>query len=1499
MKKILITCISGISLLVLPAPSKAQINFTPFTSFPTGSNPLSIVCGDFNNDGKLDVATANYNGINVSVLLGNGAGGFGAPTNFPVGKLPYGICAADFNGDGNLDIAVTGGLNYVCVMYGNGAGGFATPVVVMLGGTQGQSILAADLNNDSHMDIVVVNSGSNNISILFGQAGGGFLPAVNYNTDGYPNSVTCADFNHDGYLDLVTANENNNDLTLLLGSASGVFTGTNIPVLSSGGVAVRTVFNADLNKDGFSDLIVCDDNSSMVSVMLNAGNGTFGAPTNFASGFGSICAAPVDLDGDGNLDLAVSDREGTKTVSVLRGDGRGGFCSAMTFPVTADARYIVAADVNGDHKPDLITCNGSSNNMCVLLNTSQSISASPLTTAICPGGQVTLTAASSSNSPTWYPTTGLNVSSGKVVVASPSATTTYTVTGADCSFSTATVTVYPSPAVSISSINQLCVSGTVTLTAQGANTYTWVNGPSTPTNTVTLSASNTYTVTGTDGNGCTNTATQTITVFPLPVVSAIASPNVVWTGSPTTLTAAGASIYSWSGGVSNGVVFTPASTTTYTVTGSSNGCSNTATILVTVAPSPCNLTFDYLVPATGATASSLFGGLTTLTNKNILVTGPLTIDNSMTLTGCNVVLSPLVKITLTTGNLTLNNQTHLMACSNLWGGIYVGSGTTLATTGSVFIEDGTMAVNIANGGKALIDQTIFNRNLFAIELTANTGATSPLSLTGSVITSRTIPFYPIAASNFSVASVMANVTASATPYPIAAIRAPYSNIRACYGIDATDVNTLTVGLASAGKSNCIDAVTDGVNLTRTNAAIYNNQFQYLLGYTTVECALGQPCYNESGYGVKAMGVSSGTGTNSVTIGGTGSYQANSFLNSYQAMNLTNYQNNTVLNNSIDNVLTGTFSLFSIGYGDFGVYVAPAANSTVMINNQSLIRNCQTGIWVNCNSADASEVKVMQVDDNALITANSAGHCTTGIYVTGLMASGGAPTLSGSTIWEINGNTITEAASCISLSYLAPSTVEGSVNNNSCTVKYAATGALNGIRAVGCNFINISNNHTKYDVSSAYASTGNILAYGISLQNSVLMGIHCNEVDGAARSLVFDGQCTSTFGFGTSPQGVSQNTMHNAQDGLVLLTSGTTVGLQGSVTPSNNYWDMSSVFSNSQTFSNTPTEVSGAGTTLGVSPITTGMATMPTINKGSYPFTTVPPAWSGWGSLFPNGDAPPPVCGAVPPVIDPGNSGARRLTESSAGLYLRMITPPETALPEYNDETFWQHRYFVFKELRRNATLLTDAGLQRFYADNLQGTLGLLSQVDEEILNHHFESARSTNTGISSTNTLEANQKTVNSLLLKTLITPETELSKTELASLTEIATQCPLSGGNAVYQARNLLMRIKHEALAFADNCSSEKKPVQEIEPTVLSGVFKLYPNPNNGIMTLGYSINPSDEAMVCFYDLTGKRIASYLLKTETDRLQIDQTGLSAGIYFYTVELNGKVVKHDKLVVVK
>ncbi len=135
-------------------------------SLGSGLGPSAIAAADFNGDGKLDVATANFLGNNLSVALGNGDGTFQPPISFTAGAGATDLAVADFDGDGIPDIAIANAdANTVSVRFGNGDGTFSSSPQIAVGMSP-RSLAVADFNNDGSPDLVVTNQGSDTVSII-------------------------------------------------------------------------------------------------------------------------------------------------------------------------------------------------------------------------------------------------------------------------------------------------------------------------------------------------------------------------------------------------------------------------------------------------------------------------------------------------------------------------------------------------------------------------------------------------------------------------------------------------------------------------------------------------------------------------------------------------------------------------------------------------------------------------------------------------------------------------------------------------------------------------------------------------------------------------------------------------------------------------------------------------------------------------------------------------------------------------------------------------------------------------------------------------------------------------------------------------------------------------------------------------------------------------------------------------------------------------------------
>lgn len=335
------------------------------SSYVAGSSPASVAVGDFNRDGKPDLAVANLGNNDVSILLGDGDGTFHPAVNYSLGSgspEPAAVAVGDFNGDGKPDLVVSdAGNGNFSILLGNGNGTFQSPVSYSGGG--GYSLAVGDFNGDGKLDLVFVPG---NVNVLLGNGDGTFQPALQYSAGTTPFSVAVGDFNRDGNLDLAVANFGSNNVSVLLGRGDGTFEpATNY----STGSEPASVAVADFNHDGNLDLAVANLGDNNISVLLGNGDGTFRRAENYAAGSAPRWVAVGDLNGDSKLDLVVANNAvhgGTASVSVLLGKGDGTFQSPVDYAAGAQPEAVAVGDFDSDGKLDVAVADMGSSSVFVL-----------------------------------------------------------------------------------------------------------------------------------------------------------------------------------------------------------------------------------------------------------------------------------------------------------------------------------------------------------------------------------------------------------------------------------------------------------------------------------------------------------------------------------------------------------------------------------------------------------------------------------------------------------------------------------------------------------------------------------------------------------------------------------------------------------------------------------------------------------------------------------------------------------------------------------------------------------------------------------------------------------------------------------------------------------------------------------------------------------------------------------------------------------------------------
>jgi PKD repeat protein len=376
---------SSFTLTVTNPVSCSPLSFT-FNSVPvsSGSNatlwPFSVAVGDFNSDSQQDLAVVNQGSDNVTVLLGNGSGGFSPAAGSPiaVGDFPASVVVGDFNGDGKQDLAVANqAASNISILLGNGNGGFSpAPGSPVSAGNEPLYLVVGDFNGDGRQDLVSARD-SQNVVVLLGNGSGGFSPSAGspFFAGQSPIAVAVGDFNGDAKQDLAVANISYAYVVILLGNGSGGFTqAAGSPVrVGSGPISIVA---GDFNGDGKQDLATTNQFSADITILLGNGSGGFSQAAGSPIAVTEDRLIPLtvgDFNGDGRQDLATANPN-TDHLVVLLGNGSGGFSVATgsPYPTGHSPIFLVTGDFNHDGKQDVAVANNNNFDrvdVSVLLNT--------------------------------------------------------------------------------------------------------------------------------------------------------------------------------------------------------------------------------------------------------------------------------------------------------------------------------------------------------------------------------------------------------------------------------------------------------------------------------------------------------------------------------------------------------------------------------------------------------------------------------------------------------------------------------------------------------------------------------------------------------------------------------------------------------------------------------------------------------------------------------------------------------------------------------------------------------------------------------------------------------------------------------------------------------------------------------------------------------------------------------------------------------------------------
>ncbi len=377
-----------LDLITADQTNSASVNFgqgdgtfvNPLGPISLGVTPSALVLGDVDGDGFPDMVVASDTSGGVEVLHGNNDGTFNAPGTFVLVPDPVAIALADVNNDNKLDVLVVsdaaskGGL---VVLLGDGHGNFATltqpsgDISVPLG-SDGSALVTGHFNGDNNIDVAVTNR-VGVVNVLQGDGTGKFSVTQTVNEDPTgkdPIGIAAGDLDKDGHLDLVVVNDVSDNVAILMGKADGTFQAPTFANAGTAGSNPDSVTLFDANGDGKLDIATANNFGFDVSVLLGDGKGNFGAARSFVTDQEPRAVAAGDVNGDGIPDLVAINRDTSSPTAVtLRGQGDGTFVGVEDVAVQSNPTGAIAGDVDNDGLPDLIVAqpNGSGSTGTVLV----------------------------------------------------------------------------------------------------------------------------------------------------------------------------------------------------------------------------------------------------------------------------------------------------------------------------------------------------------------------------------------------------------------------------------------------------------------------------------------------------------------------------------------------------------------------------------------------------------------------------------------------------------------------------------------------------------------------------------------------------------------------------------------------------------------------------------------------------------------------------------------------------------------------------------------------------------------------------------------------------------------------------------------------------------------------------------------------------------------------------------------------------------------------------
>lgn len=1130
------------------------------------------------------------------------------------------------------------------------------------------------------------------------------------------------------------------------------------------------------------------------------------------------------------------------------------------------------------------------------------------TASLCTGNSTTLTA-SGANTYIWSPCTGTVSCNANPRVFSPTVTTVYTLVGTSAdgcvSSKNYTVTVAPTPTVSVNSPT-ICSGNSATLTASGANTYSWSTSATTSSIVVSPTTTTVYTVTGLN-TGCSISSVKTATVT---VVQALPGVLTISTSvnSPVIANGTGTNVIGLSSSITNttGLQFgwspqfsslptmnfnlTQPEIISLTVSNPACGTSITASTCVNYVASACsNTTIPVLNNAIITSSTQISASIYKVTGTlTFSVSGAINVSNKTfrMATNSKIIVSPRT--------ILLNNTgLRIYSCDGMWNGIELQADASNAAAVNILddaiIEDAYIAISAGTTTLSTMHSiningasTQFNKNYVDIKIvnTNSTSAVYTFTFSGKGMYSKS-----------STNSPGGNLKCSSLSSPIV-------KSRSYIGLQAKDAGVITFTVPNGGGPGINPEIQNkdyGMTFNNTDANVNNVNFNnavgvaysYSLNFAPTPAGVGIYSKNSKYLNVKPATTPTVGATTTFSNMGYSIITNNTYTvdvqNTIHTSSIQSYTADPAWGSGNNAYIWGGAVGYA-GYGLNGLFITNARD-VMRINNNTFTNNYYP-VTANYTVAPSAG-NIMSVAQNTLSTTNVNG-IKEGVTFNSALSF--TPTANN---MRIAANTFSNVTVGVKVT---ATSVGLRISNNTFTIHPSGTNPK-GIHIAGSNTVTIDNNTIYGSLTSTNVAGWNVNHHGMLIQSSPGCKVQCNTISNVGIGIEYRGGNTS------SGDGFFNNTLNYPIRRGIWLTNGGMIGTQGNNSgASANQW----LGSWPSPATADPNKTSVGGTLTGGSASNAinsqlwvhsnsnelpndNYITSPSILTDRYALAT---------NMFTTTAGNYASCPATLSSLKVAQSVNSSIAERDAD----FVNYINTVLPSSNTDMSPQDKFmlkqFMFDDLMQNPS--TNSTLTNFVNQQQYTSVDVYHEIDSLLANGNINTATAKNSQASQSNDITQTQNTYNNLYINGIN------NQSDLDNLSSIADLCPQLFGNAVYQARALLQSITYVSKVYNDSCDNAKvrKSVWlDDEPTSVSvagGVqAKLFPNPNNGSFTLAYDLKTLTEAKVNIYDISGKLVYIKTIDNLENRININTMNLNNGIYFIQLADDTKLLWTDKLVIQK